>query len=710
MKTTTTTIIKILVFALIFSTRTNAQNPNWINYTNGDNIADLANDNNILWISTAGGIVKFDKASGDKTFYNKGNSGLPRNYVRGIDTDSSGNLWLASAVGLSFYDGTNWILYDTANSGLPTKNLMDVTVDKNGVVWIASSSGVTTFDGTNWFTYDTSNSTMNSPFIRKIFVSPTNEKWFVTVYGIDHFDGTTWTFYNSTIVGASVYNIYNITFKNNDVYVSSSGPFGQGNGLIKFDGAVWSSYTPANSGLPYSNVDYVTTDTSGNLWIANSSFNPDSNSLVKYDGINWTSFLTPSNIFGGTQLSILITDSNNRIFTGTQVTGLTEFINGNFTDINTSNCGINHNGGEKIFIDDQNEAWITNFTGFTHFDNQTWEVFDTTNSSFLNSYISDITLDHSGSVWVGSHEGLIKYDGSNWFRYDTSNSGLGNNYVQAVIADSANSIWAGTNTAPFKFDGNTWTSYFSNAGSHIIDLFVTEDADVWMGSPGYGLSRFDLNNLWLNYSPPLAGASYKAGAMDKNGHVWVGGNNLHQWNGSTWAKYGTAEGLPWQTITALAVDTNNMLWIGTSNGLSKFDGVTFTNYFNENSGLTANYISDIKVDDNNNKWIATSEGVSVFNENGIVLDINEEYQKETESDVLIYPVPFINTITLDLKNMNPAMNPEFTIYDLTGRVVFNKEIKTQQSEIKIENHSPGVYIYILKNENKIISKGKLIAQ
>ncbi len=687
----------------VFSSPGFAQNPSWINFTNGDAIYDVATSGNILWIATSGGLVKYDKVSTQTTFYNKGNSEIPGNAVSAMDVDPNGNLWFIAESGLGSFDGITWTLYDTVNSGLPNPYLRDVAVDQSGMKWIASSLGLISFDGTTWAVYDTSNSNMSSQFAARIFISPTDEKWIATSQGMERFDGTNWILYDYNVAPFAFYNTTDLAFGNNEVFVATHGDFSQGEGLAKFDGSVWTDYNPSNSGLPYSRVECMDFDTSGRLWIGNYDSFGSASAIVSFDGTNWS--VDSTGVPGS--LNHLLIDANNRFFTGTMEQGFHEYYGGSFAKINTSNSGLNSYGGSEIFIDDQQDIWAINYLGFTHFNRQSWQVFDSTNSSFLNSAVLSIARDHTGTSWIGTNEGLLKYDGTNWSRFDTSNSGLTNQYIKAVNVDADNAVWAGTNAGPFRFDGTTWTDFFPNAGSHTEDIFNSQDGDVWMASPGYGLNRFDRISTWTNYLPAGGGGCH-TGVLDKNGNVWYGGNYLFKWDGTLWTMYTTADGLPWNFITALSVDTNNIVWIGTQNGLSKFDGTTFTNFTVQNSALTANYISDIDVDIFNNKWIGTSNGISVYNENGVVMGIKNQGLPKT-FDFDFYPNPASDYIVPDFGDISPAQN-KLTISDVLGRKCIVIELPQNLVKIDVSFLEPGVYVGALTGANGVPITEKFIVE
>jgi diguanylate cyclase (GGDEF)-like protein len=79
------------------------------------------------------------------------------------------------------------------------------------------------------------------------------------------------------------------------------------------------------------------------------------------------------------------------------------------------------------------------------------------------------------------------------------------------------------------------------------------------------------------------------------------------------ARWDTAEGQPLATITALAQDPQGYLWLGTQNGLVRFDGARFTVFRREqHPDLAGNVIQALSVDRDGRLWIATSTGLSTL--------------------------------------------------------------------------------------------------
>ncbi len=79
----------------------------------------------------------------------------------------------------------------------------------------------------------------------------------------------------------------------------------------------------------------------------------------------------------------------------------------------------------------------------------------------------------------------------------------------------------------------------------------------------------------------------------------------------------TEHGLPQMTPTAIAQARDGYLWVGTFNGLSRFDGVRFTSYtINNAPELASDSITVLHVDRKGMLWIGTGEGGLVRYQDG----------------------------------------------------------------------------------------------
>jgi ligand-binding sensor domain-containing protein len=80
--------------------------------------------------------------------------------------------------------------------------------------------------------------------------------------------------------------------------------------------------------------------------------------------------------------------------------------------------------------------------------------------------------------------------------------------------------------------------------------------------------------------------------------------------------FSTQQGLSNQFINCLAKDDRGFLWIGTAEGLNRFDGRHFINFFNnpdDDNSLTGNVVYDLLQYQPGQLLVATNNGLSVFN-------------------------------------------------------------------------------------------------
>lgn len=97
-------------------------------------------------------------------------------------------------------------------------------------------------------------------------------------------------------------------------------------------------------------------------------------------------------------------------------------------------------------------------------------------------------------------------------------------------------------------------------------------------------------------------------AVDARGDIWVGTDNgLERFNRWKWVDYNSANsGLPSNDILSIAIDAAQNVWVGTDGGLARFDGVHWVTYGPENFALFGDQYSvvAIAIGRNGNKWFA----------------------------------------------------------------------------------------------------------
>jgi signal transduction histidine kinase/ligand-binding sensor domain-containing protein/DNA-binding response OmpR family regulator len=127
----------------------------------------------------------------------------------------------------------------------------------------------------------------------------------------------------------------------------------------------------------------------------------------------------------------------------------------------------------------------------------------------------------------------------------------------------------------------------------------------------------------LSTSDGLSQSSAIAIHQDNLGQIWIGTRDgLNKYDGNSFTIYRNTDSknsISNNDILSIIEDKKGFLWVGTYNGLNKFDPKknTFINFFHqkENSSLSNNTIWCIKEMTNGEIWIGTSDGLSIYNQN-----------------------------------------------------------------------------------------------
>jgi len=90
--------------------------------------------------------------------------------------------------------------------------------------------------------------------------------------------------------------------------------------------------------------------------------------------------------------------------------------------------------------------------------------------------------------------------------------------------------------------------------------------------------------------------------------TWGGG--LSRFDGKRWVNYTTADGLPGNHVFMLHLDENGRLWVGTNNGLTRWQDGKFTKAMTMADGLFANNVFAMTTAADGSLWIGSFGGVA----------------------------------------------------------------------------------------------------
>ena len=170
--------------------------------------------------------------------------------------------------------------------------------------------------------------------------------------------------------------------------------------------------------------------------------------------------------------------------------------------------------------------------------------------------------------------------------------------------------------------------------------------------------------------------------------------------------YTAADELPNNAVRSLLIDSNNILWIGTENGVIKKENDVFTNFFEED-GLALNNCWAIAEDKNNNLWFGSyGEGVSIYD--GVKFKVISKKDGLVHNEITKLfsygnymfvgtsnGVSMIDINTFKVLSLNKQSNNELF------RVQNFFEYKNQ---IYVVTYNSGVFKILIKNDQKALVK------
>jgi ligand-binding sensor domain-containing protein len=109
-------------------------------------------------------------------------------------------------------------------------------------------------------------------------------------------------------------------------------------------------------------------------------------------------------------------------------------------------------------------------------------------------------------------------------------------------------------------------------------------------------------------------------------------------------RFYSKNGLPDDRIRSIFQDHNGFLWIGTMNGVARYDGYTFKNYYKTRlpNSISGNWAYAICEDSNNNIWIGTREGLNKFDKEKSTFEsfVNNKNNSKTINSNVINALQF----------------------------------------------------------------------
>lgn len=346
--------------------------------------------------------------------------------------------------------------------------------------------------------------------------------------------------------------------------------------------------------------------------------------------------------------------------------------------------GLAHNHVWCIKKDLNGNFWFGTKRGLSKFDtNGVW-------TTYLSEYVfqadecwvMDIEVDRNNHKWmtvVGKFEGLpdqrvVEFDDTTFHFYNPAEGIMPSQEPSSVGIDSAGSIWVGmADNYAWRFDGQQWHPFYV-WGTRIYDTVndITRDRHGEL----YFVHDAGISNLY-GYIWPGVNTWIEMWriAFDRQNRMWCAtrGNGLRMLvlDPFKWTFYDENDGLLFNQCTAVAVDSNNTVWIALvpPYGVQCFNGQDWRTFNNEN-GLINSNVWDIFVESNGDIWFGTDGGVSVFRDTTTTKIMSTPRQTIPKQARLSpnYPNPF-NAVTRIRYQIETSEKVTFSIFNSNGQLV-----------------------------------------
>jgi len=571
-------------------------------------------------------------ANDDRYFFeNIGlNEGLSNSTVISIIQDKDGLIWFATFDGLNKYDGYSIKVYryeEGNDRSLLSNSTRQLFIDKENTLWIGTNEGLSKYihekDFFENFTNDVSGDGLR---INAIIDFKENNLLLGTDKGLYTFDKIRKTFEifpfanhqqtevlslvntgDNIVIGTDKglynYSRHNKTFRylcdtlknyriqailresENRIWVGTEGA-----GLFLINpekGDIMKNYLndPYKEESICSNyIRTILLDKDDRLWIGTfhglSLLNGNDEKFYNYysDQFDATSISQNS-------IRSIIQDSQGGIWLGTYYGGVNYYhpLKNQFFHIkqNSQSNSLNDRIISAIFKEESNDRiWIgTNDNGVNVYDPKTKKFLHITkenNKMLLSNNIKSFLLSSNHKhMYIGSHGGgLLKIDKDTYKPIETK---LPEEDVYSLVYDLNNDIWIGTLSGLFRLDekkGITDKININELTSRQILYLETDSQNrLWIGGDK-SLAYLSIdNNRLIEFNDTFQNIKINCVIEDSKKNIWIGTNNgIYKYEGDKkFVRYAEKDGLSNNMVCGIIEDSMGFMWISTYYGISRFD-------------------------------------------------------------------------------------------------------------------------------------------
>jgi ligand-binding sensor domain-containing protein/signal transduction histidine kinase len=250
---------------------------------------------------------------------------------------------------------------------------------------------------------------------------------------------------------------------------------------------------------------------------------------------------------------------------------------------------------------------------------------------FPGGQVFAITQTPDGYLWIGAEKGLVRFDGSNFRLFDNASVPLlPVGPVRGLVTDSEGALWihSGGSRLLRYHNGNfeDVSSKLEHEEPAITTIARGAKGEVLLSALVNGPKRYR-DGKFVSLTAPVELPNFVVISLAESpdGKVWFGTRDLGLFYtaGGNVSKF--EKSLPDRKINSILPVSNDELWIGTDNGVARWNGVYLTS--GELSAALAHVQAFTMIKDRDaNVWIGTNKGLVRVSPQGAVsfLNINSE--------------------------------------------------------------------------------------
>jgi len=323
-------------------------------------------------------------------------------------------------------------------------------------------------------------------------------------------------------------------------------------------------------GLNSPEIFTVYIDSRGFIWLGGAD------GLTRFDGKNFKNYNKTDGLVDNFVLTIS-EDKNSNLLIGTKK-GISVFNGHSFTTlkIRYKNAEMNKISFQSILCSSNGKIYAGSVLGLFIYNSKT-NTFDFDNR--VNEFVSEI-IEENKVIYLTTAKGLYLIK-NNKIRNIKLDSTQGTNSLTAIKSDFNRVKWIGSTNGIIKCGKIDTVKYVKNlkSKSYIQDILITRDSSILFTSNSSEVLVYK-NNMFKSYdlTPNIQKANILKAVQDNTGNIWlVTSSGLVKMYRPILKKHFLSDTIH-STISSMSSDANKHLYLGSINGLIKYDGKNI-NYF-----------------------------------------------------------------------------------------------------------------------------------